>query len=172
VNPVWANAVLVDAAGAETPLSSLVPGIGSDRPQHTTDRLIYVRAPSVLRYSLDGKRFVRLRGAVDVANLRSEIGSTLNPSLRFFIFDATPNLARLLPPGRTLPMPPPPPPEDARALVDRLFWQALGRAPSEAERVIAERAAADGGRPGRMAPSGVADLLWAVLMKPEFQLIY
>jgi hypothetical protein len=25
---------------------------------------------------------------------------------------------------------------------------------------------------GRLAPTGVADLLWAMLMKPEFQLIY
>ena len=172
VNPVWSDAVLIDAAGAETPLSLLVPSLGGDRPQHTTDRFVYVRPPSVLRYSLDGQRFVRLRGAVDVANSRTEIGSTLNPSLRFFVFDAAPNPARLLPPGRTLPLPPPAPPDNARALVDRLFWQALGRAPSEAERVIAERAVSDAGRPGRMAPSGVADLLWAVLMKPEFQLIY
>ena len=172
VNPVWVNAVLIDAEGEETLLSSLTPHMESDRPRHTEGGLVYVTAPSVLRYSLDGKRFVQLRGAVDVANPRSEIGSTLNPSLRFFIFDTAPDLARLVPPERTLPMPPPAQPDNARALVDRLFWQAFGRAPSQAERAVAEQAVVDPNRPARLAPDGVADLLWAVLMKPEFQLIY
>ena len=34
-----------------------------------------------------------------------EIGSTLNPALRFFVFDAEPNMDRLLPPSPELPMP-------------------------------------------------------------------
>ena len=128
--------------------------------------------PSVLRYSLEGRTFVRLRGAVDVANLRSEVGSTLNPSLRFFIFDTAPNPGRLLPPGQAAPLSSASAPTDARALVDRVFWQALGRVPSEAERTVASRAVSDPARPGRLSPDGVADLLWALLMKPEFQLIY
>jgi len=172
VNPVWEDAMLVDRDGRETPLSSLAPHIESDRPRHIADGLLYVGNPSVLRYSLDGKSFVRLRGAVDVANLRSEVGSTLNPSVRFFIFDAAPNPDRLLPPGESVPLPSAAPPTDARALVDRVFWQALGRVPSDAERTVASKAVADRGRPGRLSPDGVADLLWAVLMKPEFQLIY
>jgi hypothetical protein len=50
-------------------------------------------------------------------------------------------------------------------IVDRIFWNALGRAPSVAERKVAEAAL-------EKKPEGVADLLWAVMMKPEFQLIY
>jgi len=170
VNPVWEDAVLVDASGAQTPLASLVPHIESDRPRHTADGLLYVGNPSVLRYSIEGRKFARLRGAVDVANLRSEVGSTLNPSVRFFIFDAAPNFGRLLPPGGAAPSPAVP--SDPRDLVDRVFWQALGRAPSDAERTIASQAVSPADRPGKLSPDGVADLLWAVLMKPEFQFIY
>ena len=53
-----------------------------------------------------------------------------------------------------------------------MFWQALARAPSAAERTIALRAVSDPSRPRGLAATGVADLLWSVLMKPEFQLIY
>jgi hypothetical protein len=56
------------------------------------------------------------------------------------------------------------------AVVDHVFWSALGRAPSASERQIAEAAIAD--RTGKPSADAVADLLWAVLMKPEFQLIY
>ena len=52
----------------------------------------------------------------------------------------------------------------AREAVDRVFWYALGRAPSAAERAAAERSAG--------TPDGLADLLWAVVMKPEFQYVY
>ena len=133
---------------------------------------MHVANPSMLRYDLSGKSFVRLRGAVDVANPRTEIGSTLNPAVRFFIFDAAPDLDRPLPPGSSTPVPALPRPESAQALVDRVFWQALGRAPSASERTIATSAVTDPSRPDRLAPMGVADLLWSVLMKPEFQLIY
>jgi hypothetical protein len=213
VQPVWVDAVLVDADGVETRLTSLTPDGGAlertdasakpaqprlyraalgqpaspARPAGTetpvtaepaassghaaSPDLLPVKAPSVLRYDL-GKRFVRFRGMVDVANPRSEIGATLNPSVRFFIFDAAPDLQRPLPPGGAAPLPAPPAATDARELVDRIFWHALGRAPADAERSLAERVVTDPTRPDRLSPTGVADLLWAVLMKPEFQLIY
>jgi hypothetical protein len=79
---------------------------------------------------------------------------------------------RLLPPAPGLPLPAPPPATTVRAVVDRIFWSALGRAPSASERQAAEAAIADRARPGKPSPDAVADLLWAVLMKPEFQLIY
>ena len=56
--------------------------------------------------------------------------------------------------------------------MDRIYWYALGRAPSAEERAIAIDALTDPARPGRVSAEGLADLLWAVLMKPEFQLIY
>jgi hypothetical protein len=54
-----------------------------------------------------------------------------------------------------------------KALIDRLFFRALGRRPSDAERSLAEELT---GEPP--TPTGVADLLWTVVNLPEFQLIY
>jgi hypothetical protein len=100
------------------------------------------------------------------------VGSTLNPQVRFFVFDAEPNPDRLIPPGLETPFPAPPVQTRVSDLVDRVFWYALGRAPSAAERRTAEAALLERARPGRPSAEGLADLLWAVLMKPEFQLIY
>jgi len=53
------------------------------------------------------------------------------------------------------------------AVVDRLFREALGRAPTPKERMTALQAI---GTP--VSPRGVEDLLWMMAMLPEFQLIY
>ena len=171
VRPVWTGVELVGADGSVTPLASLVPA-SRDGLRSTEDGALHVGNPSLLQYDLAGRGFVRLRGAVDVANPRTEIGATLTPSVRFFVFDAEPDLDRLLPPRATQPLPSPPPPATAAALVDRLFWQALGRAPSSSERRLAEQAVTDPARQGGLSPEGVADLLWALLMKPEFQFVH
>jgi hypothetical protein len=55
----------------------------------------------------------------------------------------------------------------APALVDALYERALSRSPSPEER---EAALAYVGSPAKAA--GVEDLLWALMMLPEFQLIY
>ena len=50
--------------------------------------------------------------------------------------------------------------------IDRIFLAALGREPTGSERHIAAILV------GRTAtPDGVADLLWSILMLPEFQLV-
>jgi hypothetical protein len=176
VQPVWVDVVLTDARGHETRLSSMTPSEGSARNAGPAggagQDVMHVKAPSVQRYDISGRQFVRIRGMVDVANSRSEIGSTLNPAVRFFIFDAAPDLSQLLPPSGRPPLPPPPLAGSAAEMADRIFWYALGRPPSAAERTAGEQAIIDPSRPGRLAPTGVADLLWAVLMKPEFQLIF
>ena len=89
--------------------------------------------------------------------------------MRFFVFDSEPDMDRLLPPAPGTPLPSGPDLTTASQAVDRVFWHALGRAPSSAERRIALGALGDQPRP---SAEGLADLLWAVLMKPEFQLIY
>jgi hypothetical protein len=54
-----------------------------------------------------------------------------------------------------------------RAFTERLYLQALGRKPRAAESYFAQKLI---GSPPRR--EGVEDLLWAVVMLPEFQLIY
>jgi hypothetical protein len=58
-------------------------------------------------------------------------------------------------------------PQDGAHLADILHERALGRPASPAERTLAEELV---GSPARR--EGVEDLLWAVAMLPEFQLIY
>jgi len=175
VEPLWAGAELVDADGNATPLSTLTPveAQGLRRPEgRVDDGGVRVRPPSRLVYDISGRGFTRFRGGLALDNARSEIGSTLNPAVRFFVFDAEPDMDRLLPPAPQPPLPPGPTLTTALEAVDRVFMHALGRAPSPVERRLALSAIADPSRAGRASAEGLADLLWALLMKPEFQLIY
>ena len=179
LQPAWAQAELVGPDGA-VPLSSLTPVDGSGLRTGSGPILVTpsdgtgvrVKNPSMLVYDIAGRGFTRLRGTIGLENRQSEIGSTLNPQLRFFVFDAEPNMERLVPPAPEPPMPAGPTLTDAAQAIDRVFWHALGRAPSAAERRVAESALRDPARGSRPSPQGLADLLWAVTMKPEFQLMY
>jgi len=175
VEPLWAGAELIDADGRATPLSSLTPveAHGLRQPAgRADDGGVRVRPPSRLVYDIAGRGFTRFRGSLALDNPRSEIGSTLNPAVRFFVFDTEPDLDRLLPPAPQPPLPPGPALTTPEETVDRVFMHALGRAPSPVERRLAVSAIADPARAGRASAEGLADLLWALLMKPEFQLIY
>ena len=174
MEPVWTNVELVRADGSSVPLASLQPADagmlrGGRTPDGAAD-VVRVQNPSRVVFDISGGGFTRLRGRADIENPRSEVGSTLNPQLRFFVFGAEPNVERLVPPAPGLPLPPPPAITRADRFVEHVFWSALGRAPSELERRAAEEAL--GGPDARPTAERVADLLWAVLMKPEFQLIY
>jgi hypothetical protein len=178
--PAWADAELVDLSGVVTPLSSLTPvdaaglreGSGPIQVPGATGNGVRVKNPSVLVYDVAGKGFTQLRGVIGLENRQSDIGSTLNPATRFFVFDTAPDMERLVPPIPGPPLPAAPPVSTIGEAIDRLFWQALGRAPDAAERRIAETALRDPARGDRPSPQGLADLLWALVMKPEFQLIY
>jgi len=179
VQPAWAQAELVGPSGA-TPLSALTPIDGSGLRAGSAPLAVpsagstgvRVKNPSVLVYDISGRGFTTFRGVIGLENPQSEIGSTLNPQVRFFVFDAEPDMERLLPPAIGSPLPPAPAVHTAAEVIDRVFHHALGRAPSESERSAANEALRDpSGSPRPYAP-GLADLLWAVFMKPEFQLIY
>jgi hypothetical protein len=176
VLPMWSKAEFVAADGSTVPLSALTPldptGLRQAADPGDAAARVTVKNPSQLVYDISGKGFARFRGTADIENARSEVGSTLNPALRFFVFDAEPSPDRLVPPEPGLPFPAPPVMKTPSEIVDRVFHFALNRAPSAAERQAAEAVLADPRRPGRPSADGVADLLWAVLMKPEFQLIY
>jgi hypothetical protein len=56
--------------------------------------------------------------------------------------------------------------KDTKPIVDRLYLSALGRKPTSAEFAIASDLVGQ-----NASKEGVEDLLWAVCMLPEFQLI-
>jgi hypothetical protein len=133
---------------------------------------VRVKNPSVVAYDIRGKGFTTLRGIIGLENPVAEIGSTLDPQIRFFVFDAAPNMDRLLPPAPEPPLPAAPVVTSTSEAIDRVFRHGLGRAPSPSERDAAEAALRNPAKPGHPSAEGLADLLWAVTMKPEFQFIY
>ena len=179
IQPAWAQAEFVGPSGT-TAMSSLTPvdggsvrpGSGPIRVTGSNGEGVRVKNPSVLVYDITGRGFKTLRGFIGIENPQSEIGSTLNPQIRFFVFDRAPNMERLLPPAAGAPLPQPPELRTVTEVVDRVFRHALGRLPSAEERRAAERALRDPSGSERPLATGLADLLWALLMKPEFQLIY
>jgi len=170
LRPIWADAELVSAAGA-VPLASLTPrdtkGIRHDDSPATG---VQVTNPSTLIYDIAGRNFTRFRGRMAIENAVSDIGSTLNPALRFYVFDASPDMDRLIPPSPAVPMPAPPVPRTFDAAIKWVFWYALGRAPTPAEWQLARNTLRQSGN-ARPSADGLADLLWAVTMTPEFQFI-
>jgi uncharacterized protein DUF1549/uncharacterized protein DUF1553/cytochrome c len=177
---VWARGEFVGPDGAITPLTSLTPLDESalrvaSGPIVLDDAAfasgVRVKTPSRLVYDVSGRGFTRLRGVAGLENTSALAqGETILG--RFLIFGTEPDMDRLVPPAPGTPLPPGPRQMTATQVVDRLYWYALGRAPSAQERTIALEALTDSTRAGRMSAEGLADLLWAVLMKPEFQLIF
>ena len=88
-------------------------------------------SPSLVVYDIAGKGFTRFRGSVGIEN--PDVGSTLQPQIRFFIFDQAPNMDRLVPPAVVGPLPSVPKLTTASAVIDRIFRYALGRRPSDGE---------------------------------------
>jgi hypothetical protein len=180
--PVWAPSEFIGPKGV-TPLSNLHP-VGELRAAtgaiefkgHSDVAGVRANCPSRLAYDISGRGFTRFRGRVAVEN--SSLRSDIIPKIRFFIFQAEPNMERLVPvspgaPAEGLNMLPNM--ETGRLspdeLVDRVFWYALSRGPSLAERRVA-LAALRGPAEGKASAAGLADLLWSVMMSPEYQLIY
>jgi hypothetical protein len=177
--PIWLDASFAGPAG-KTPLSSLKPvdtlplrddlspvvPLGSKEPATNAVR---VKFPSVVVYDIAGKGFTRFTGLPSIENVQLAQGETVNA--RFFIFDQRPSMDLLAPPSPETPLPPGPVLKTIPETVDRVYWYLLGRAPSPAERRIASAGLRDPSHPGRPDADGLADLLWSVLMSPEFQFI-
>ena len=126
----------------------------------------------MLRYDIAGRGFTEFRGVMWLENSVAEIGATLDPQVRFYVFGEAPNLERLIPPLQGVPLPAPASPTSAASAVDHVYRHVLGRAPTTQERQVAEAALRDPAQPARPSAEGLADVLWSLLMKPEFQFIH
>ncbi len=178
VEAIWAGVELVGRGHKVTPLSSLKPidesGLRtSSNPielagAHGTG--VRVKTPSRVVYDISGQGYSKLRGLIGIEN--KDVTNDINPALRFFVFKTEPNMERLTPVLPEMPVAAGKVEKSPRKIVDRLFWYLLDRAPTAGERATALAVLADGNQGKRASADGLADLLWAVLMKPEFQLIY
>jgi hypothetical protein len=115
---------------------------------------------------LDGKGLTRLRGTVfiDPASKDSDIG----PAIRAFAFDRPPNRSKLVTAQGEPPVQPLVAPKSPAPFVDQVYQYALSRRPAPAELKTALALAAPS---GRLEREGVQDLLWTLLLSPEFQFI-
>jgi hypothetical protein len=167
---IWGKAGF-DGPNGRTDLAELKPvdpaGLRAGNPGADG---VQVKTPSRLVYDIAGKGFTRFYALATVEN--KVITSDLNPKVRFMIFDQEPDTERLTPIAPDTPVPGAPVLKTSKDVVDRVFRYALGRAPTPAELDTSESALFDSAHPDHVSTEGLADLLWAVLMKPEFQLIY
>jgi hypothetical protein len=88
--------------------------------------------------------------------------------VRFFVFTEKPDPDHLIRVQGTPPIEPPRKKWSSGELTDRLYRHLFARTPTEAERRTAMEVIG-GAQP---TDSGVEDLLWAMLMSPEFQYIH
>jgi hypothetical protein len=178
--PIWLQAAFTSADGTVTSLTKLTPENTGDLrddstpivPAGATEAVtsaLRVKFPSVLIYDISGKRFTRFRGAPSLESVQYNQGEAV--TARFFVFDQQPSMDRLVPPVPGTPLPSEPTLKTIPETVDYVYWYALGRKPSDAERQIAEAVLRDPAHPGQPSADGLADLLWAILMTPEFQFI-
>jgi hypothetical protein len=169
--PLWVQPELVGPNGT-TPLSTLKlvdrSGLRED-PSPLETPALRVKLNSVVLYDIAGKGFTRFQAAPGHEPVPLIQGE--NVQARFFVFDRQPAMDRLVPPNPETPLPELPVLKTSTEAVDRVYWYALGRAPSAGERRIAEAALRDPAHAGKPSADGLADLLWSVLMTPEFQLI-
>jgi hypothetical protein len=175
---VWAQAEFVASDGTTTRLDQIAPldalGLRTAREPIVLDgpaaHGVRVKTPSRLVYDIAGRGFARFKGIVGLEH-QSALSQGETVLGRFLIFDIEPDMDRLVPPAPGTPLPPPPRFRSAGEVVDWIFWYALGRAASSEERSIAESALRDSSRSDRLSAEGLADLLWSIVMKPEFQLV-
>lgn len=143
VLPLW-NGLEVEQHGAWVPFPVAVAKVGSDQT-----------------FDLRGKGFTRVRATLGVD--KKSLASDISPSIRFFVFAEKPDWDHLIQVDPQVPVPALTHSSDPAQMVERIWLQALGRKPSDAERTLALASL--------QHPGGLADLLWSLLMLPEFQLI-
>jgi hypothetical protein len=121
---------------------------------------------SLILYPIEGLGLKRLTGAVGLDD--GARSSDINPNVRFFVFTEKPDLDRLLRVSGDPPTPLPQPSRDPKVLIDRLFWEALSRQPNPREAAIATKLLV---KDGKVTQGGLEDLIWSLIMHPEFQYV-
>lgn len=164
---IW---LLTEDAGTYDPDKALVgwQDLSLESPKGTTS-LAAGKLPAKI-----GSRLVfdvepgseRLKGKVWIAN--ESKASDINASVRFFVFGAEPDRNQLLKLAGDRPVPAPGRLGNVEQTVARLFLQVLSRDPSAAELAQARKLFPS----GQLVREGVEDLLWSLLMHPEFQFLW
>lgn len=143
------------------------PAIGAitaDKVKH--EGSIIAPVGSLISYPIEGLGLKRLTGAVGIDDASRT--SDVSPSVRFFVFTEKPDLERLLRVSGDAPTALPAPSRDPKVLIDRLFWEALARRPNPREVAVATKLLV---KDGNVTQGGLEDLIWSLIMHPEFQYV-
>lgn len=122
-------------------------------------RAVTAKPGTVLTVPAEGFTRFRATVGIDAASAISEI----NPRVRFLVYSEEPDPSRLLKVEGSPPVALPKTGLAAGELVDSLFEYAFSRRPTPKEREIAVAMAKDA--------AGIADLLWILVLSPEFQFL-
>jgi hypothetical protein len=121
---------------------------------------------SRLAIPIEGRGYVRIRGRVALDDRSTT--DDIEGAVRFFIFGAEPDRERLV---RVLGTPPVPAPPQLASVEDagqRLYLQLFARTPNSREARIVKNYF----ERGKLSPAALEDLLWSLLLHPEFQYLY
>jgi hypothetical protein len=165
----WANAEVTGPDGGvklETLAARQSANAQELKLARSTASALTGKLPLTLVWDIREKGFTRFKAeaAVDERSRQSDI----NPAVRFFVFTERPDPDHLIRVQGDAPSEPPRKKWTADDLAERLYRHLLARAPTTAERRTAQEML--GG--SRVSAAGVEDLLWALLMSPEFQYIH
>ena len=162
----WARAELVGPQGV-TRLSELATDAKIEKRPLRIQKEDYADSivapvPAEVVYNISGYGFTRFRAVagVDEASLLNEI----SPRVRFFVFTEVPDRQHLVAVAPGTPVATRPADSTPQALVTRLYRHALGRDPSPGERRVAREFLSP-----KVTAEGLEDLLWALVLSPEFQ---
>jgi hypothetical protein len=115
---------------------------------------------------IGGLGYVRMRGRVALDDRSTS--DDIEGAVRFFVFGEQPDRERLVRVSGPPPAPAPPPLGSVDEAGERLYLQLLARKPNPAEARIVKNYFAG----GKLAPAALEDLLWSLLLHPEFQYLY
>ena len=166
----WTDIEFVDASGIAKPLHEVFPEFSASLMtvnKEKTQKGYPMELGSSRVLNLKGKGFTGIRGwfVVDDASLQSDIGT----SVRFFLFGTEPDRDQLIRVVGNGPVSAPTllagkSPSEAT----RMLYQALlSRDPNPVELERASALASNGGQ--AITTAGLEDLLWSLLLHPEFQ---
>jgi hypothetical protein len=169
----WANAMLIGPEGEKRlqdlkTQSSFKQGNLRLEGQEFSAALLGTSS-SELVFDLAGGRYTRLRAIVGVDD--SSQRDDVSPRVRFFAFSRKPDPDRLVKVNGVPPVPFKQEEYTADRLIRYLYLYALSREPNEKEKSLAQEFLLAPPGAQKISADGLEDLLWAILMTPEFQFI-
>jgi hypothetical protein len=155
----WGDGVLEGPEGAIR-LVDLLTGAVKITPRNAQPmQAIPAKLGQILTVPAAGFTRFRATAGIEASSMTSEI----MPRVRFLVYSGEPDTWRLLKVAGSAPAALPEPGLPPESLVDYLFEYALSRRPTDKERMVVT--------PLAKHANGITDLLWILVLSPEFQFL-